>query len=536
MVYLYHPDPDVNKFIQPVAKISLGVGDLRPSAKFGWRVAPLGDLNGDGYDDVAVVAPNNAMTGSEIYILYGNPDPRTEINELQRIRKDAAPISYPWDGTYLSRYATCIQGAQLGDSAGMSLMGAGDINGDGFPDLVIGAPFYSDGPRINTGRVYVIFGHADMIGRNSRYISRDYNTGIANNGPIKLADLNWNLTQPTGNNNPDALVGGYIPNPSSMTNPSNEQFGSAVLNGIDINGAAFMVTENINGTVVTKNVQLSSLLISARNYNSGRGIVYVYGKKVNQDGSWQLEVKNSVAGEYPGDQFGYSLANLGDISADNNLGNNPNALIGQDFVVGAPGSNGSDQADPKYDVGAAYVYLSQPKNADDYGVTLAMKTYGQNAGDQFGYTVANVGNLDNNIYGNNAIAVGAPYYNVKNADGSTIARAGRVYIFPAGIRNYGTDLNPNYHAAVSSYPLFVAQGDADKQFFGAAIDCLGDINGDDVPEYLIGAPGYSSSEAGNIGRVEIYLNPDTTPPDIPDPMTYVNAGLNQPLPGNRGVK
>jgi hypothetical protein len=534
MSYLFLGDPNIDKFVEPDAKTALGVADQpRPSAKFGSKVAAAGDMNGDGYSDVAVVAPNNGPNGSEIYIMFGNPDPRTEITEFDRIRVDGAPQSYPWDSLYLSRYATCIEAAQQGDGAGYSIMGYGDINGDGYSDVIIGAPFYGANGDANIGRTYVIFGHKDMIGRNSRYGVKDYTSGIANNGPIKLDQMTWDMTTPTTNNNPDTLVGGYIPSPVAS---GNEQFGSALISNININGDYVVVSYNVNGILVTKNSPLSEVLISARGSHAGAGVVYIYSKTQDASG-WKMALKNTVSGEASGDGFGSAMANLGDISADTNLGNNLTQLVGQDFVIGAPGNNGSDPVkNPKYEVGAAYVYVCKPKNINDFSVTLAMKTYGQNAGDQFGYAVANVGNLDNNVYGNNAIGVGAPYYCIKKNDGSRIENAGRLYIFPAGLRNTGTDIAPNYVSSISSYPVFVAQGNETKQYFGAAMDYLGDMDGDFIPEYIVGAPGYSSSSAvGNMGVVELYSNPDTTPPDISDPMTYVKAGLNQPLVGNKGV-
>ena len=110
----------------------------------GSSVAGAGDINGDGRADViigATYADNNTRTGSgSSYVVFGKTGTTAvDLNAL---------------GTAGFR----IDGAAAGDGAGSSVAGAGDINGDGGDDLLIGAPRADDNSRTNSGSSYVVFG------------------------------------------------------------------------------------------------------------------------------------------------------------------------------------------------------------------------------------------------------------------------------------------------------------------------------------------------------------------------------------------
>ncbi|MCB1491150.1 MAG: FG-GAP repeat protein, partial [Rhodobiaceae bacterium] len=116
---------------------------IQGDGETGRSVSSAGDVNGDGFDDVIVGASTaNGGTGAA-YILFGKADGFADI--------DLTALS-PDDGFVLA-------GAAASDKAGYSVSTAGDVTGDGFDDVIVGAP-YADGHGSNTGEAYVVYGQA----------------------------------------------------------------------------------------------------------------------------------------------------------------------------------------------------------------------------------------------------------------------------------------------------------------------------------------------------------------------------------------
>ena len=114
-------------------------------------MAAAGDLNGDGFGDLIVGAPsgdNGGSTAGEAYVLFGKESGfGTAVGGRQVI--DLTNLS--------SLNGFIIQGDAAGDQLGWSVSAAGDVNADGFDDLIVGAPMGDDGGT-NAGEAYVIFG------------------------------------------------------------------------------------------------------------------------------------------------------------------------------------------------------------------------------------------------------------------------------------------------------------------------------------------------------------------------------------------
>lgn len=114
--------------------------------RFGASVTILGDISGDGRDDIAIGAPGSGSgtESGEVYVVYG-------IGGF---------LNRDFSATSLFGYR--VIGASPGDLFGLSVSG-GDLNGDGRPDLVVGAPA-ADDTSSNSGSVYVLYGGAVTIG------------------------------------------------------------------------------------------------------------------------------------------------------------------------------------------------------------------------------------------------------------------------------------------------------------------------------------------------------------------------------------
>ncbi|MFN3262781.1 MAG: hypothetical protein ACE37J_19715 [Pikeienuella sp.] len=120
----------------------------------GYSVSVAGDVNGDGIEDIMIGAPgfdyNGPMPGSAFVVFgaaAGPASPRPAASILS---------SFFVEGTQAFR----IGGSETNDLAGTSVSSAGDVNGDGFDDLIVGAP----GADGSTGAAHVVFGKAGGFG------------------------------------------------------------------------------------------------------------------------------------------------------------------------------------------------------------------------------------------------------------------------------------------------------------------------------------------------------------------------------------
>ncbi|MBZ0270196.1 integrin alpha, partial [bacterium] len=341
-------------------------------------VAHAGDVNGDGFDDVIAGAPENDAGGADAgraYVYYGGP-----------AADDVADL--------------VLTGEAAGDGFGTGVAGAGDVNGDGFADVVVGAPFQAAG-GVNAGRAYVYYG-----------------------GPFEdtVADL--------------TLTGEAV----------GDNFGESVAGAGDVNGDGY-----------------DDVIAGARYHNEidpDRGRAYVYFGGPAADAVADL----TVTGATTGDQLGCSVAGAGDLNVDGF----------DDIIAGA--RLASSVGDER---GYAYVYYGGANPDALYDLRLS----GENAGDFFGSSVAGVGDV--NADGFDDVLVGAPENDTAGA------AAGAAYVFHGG-------------PPMDDVADLVLTGEASFDFLGSEVSGAGDVNGDGFDDVIAGATG-SDAVGTSSGRAFVYF-------------------------------
>ncbi|MFT5042874.1 MAG: hypothetical protein ACI8TX_003867 [Hyphomicrobiaceae bacterium] len=280
------------------------IGENRRDS-IGTDVAGIGDIDGDGYDEIGIGAPfadpNGSRSGAA-YVVFGGPD----LDAVGTLDLDV-----PGEQRIL-----VVKGAAEENETGTAVSGAGDINGDGFDDLLVGAPG-ADPIGTDTGEVYIVYG----------------GPGIGDRGSLDVRSLDGL---------DGVVVRGVIPG---------DRLGTAVAGVGDTDGDGF-----------------DDILLGARDADpvgDGSGEAYlVFGAEVlGFDGAIDLfrmrpDEGLVASGLKAGDRTGIALSGLGDMDGDGLA----------DFAIGASG------ADPGglRSAGTAYVVLGQ----DLRGVVFSEGTSG----------------------------------------------------------------------------------------------------------------------------------------------------------------
>lgn len=165
-----------------------------------------GDVNGDGFDDAVVGAPEASPGGrtgaGEAYVVYGRGNLAGATLDLS----DATGIV---GGTRIEGDDAAV--GMVKDNLGTTLACA-DVNGDGFDDLLVGAPGATHSNRTGAGEAYVIYGADDLPGRTLNMntdgaVSAAGETRIL--GAVANDGLSWSLgaADVDGDGRSDVLLG-----------------------------------------------------------------------------------------------------------------------------------------------------------------------------------------------------------------------------------------------------------------------------------------------------------------------------------------
>ncbi len=413
--------------------------DEQTNASFGGIVATAGDVNGDGYSDVIVGAygfDNGQTDEGAAYVYYGSP-------------------------AGLNAAALRLEKNQAGAYFGRSVATAGDVNGDGYSDILVGAPNYDNG-QTNEGAAFLYHGSATGLGLVPIMLESDQAEAYFGGSVGTAGDVN-------GDGYSDVLVGA-----------------STYTNGQVYEGAAFLYNGSVSGLNLTPLILegnqmyaylgrsvatagdvngdgYSDILVGAPEYDNGQtdeGAAFLYhGSATGLDLVPILLESNQTTPP----NFGEAVGTAGDVNGDGF----------SDVLVGAP-----NFANGETDEGASFLY---------YGCALGLSPTplvldSNQASAYSGYSVGTAGDVNGDGYGD--VIVGAIFYD----NGQTDEGAAFLY--------YGSA------SGLNTTPLMLESDQAGANF-GEAVGTAGDLNGDGYSDVIVGAYGYDNGQA-NEGVAFLY--------------------------------
>ncbi|MFK8083524.1 MAG: hypothetical protein AB8B97_24855, partial [Granulosicoccus sp.] len=394
----------------------IDAGDLS-----GLSVSTAGDVNGDGVDDLIIGArfadPNGNRSAGESYVVFGGSGvvstPSFDLSTL--------------DGSN----GFVVNGNDVSDNSGGSVSAAGDVNGDGVDDLIIGALNADSNGNRSAGESNVVFG-SSLVG---------------NNGSLNLGSLD-------GSN-------GFVLNGIEASNFS----------GVSVSAAG-----DINGDGVGDLIIGASSADPNGNSDAGESYVVFGSNGLGSSGSLNLSSLNGSTGFVlngieAGDRSGFSVSAAGDINDDGV----------DDLIIGAR------SADPnsKSDAGESYVVFGGSGVGSAGSLELSLldgsngfALNGINEDDDSGRSVSSVGDINDD--GVDDLIIGA-----RDADPNGNSRAGESYVVfgGSGVGSSGSlELD-----GLDGSNGFVLNGVDEDDFSGISVSTVGDINGDGVSDVIIGA-------------------------------------------------
>lgn len=470
----------------PLASSNIVLTGENNGDKLGYSLKIVGDVNGDGIADMVVGAPGYNLGGlqgaGKIYLVLGrNHWAPTSDQAL------IAPI--------LSTAIASYTGESASDQLGAQISAAGDVNGDGYADILVSAQSNNAGGA-NAGRVYLILGHSSGWALNQSIASADviytgeYPSGYAGRSITNLGDFNGDglddfaigaptntgrgkvyliLGKQTGWKHDNVISEADI---SFLSEQNSTYFGRTIAGVGDVNKDGF-----------------ADLVVSeyayplAQGSNSAKGKVSLILGKATGWGT-NMPVSENIAaswiGEFGSNYLGEVVAACGDVNGDSY----------SDFIIGSP-----QFVDPlDYDTwkkGKVYLISGKPvgwnKNVD-IEQDSAASWLGENISDSAGAALSGVGDLNGD--GMSEILIGAPGY----SPAVTTPQIGKAYIFMGRSAGY-------VHSGLMSDSEASYVGGQVNDLAAQSLSGAGDMSGDGVDDLAIGAP-----QAGDNRQGAVYIN------------------------------
>ena len=411
-------------------------GPAGESEYFGDSVSSAGDVNGDGFADILIGAhggdPQLRDQAGKTYLSgWSSPFDLNNLNDLN------AP------------QGVVFQGRAAFDASGISVSSAGDVNGNGFADILIGAPSADPQGRTTAGETYLIFGRAS--GWSSPFDLNDLNDlsepqGVVFQGQSAFYGVGGSVSSAgdvDGDGFADMLIGAVIASPL----------------GRDRAGETYLIFGRATGW--PSPFDLNDL-------NAAQGVVFQGRARLDLSGS-----SVSCAGDVNGDGFA-------------------------DVLIGA--ANSARRAGETYLIfGRASSGWSSPFDLNDLNATQGVVFEGRKVDEFSGASVSSAGDVNGDGFAD--MLIGAYHADTDVVIGPVSGyRAGETYLIFGRASGWSSPFDLN---DLNAPQAIVFQGRVQGDNSGFSVSSAGDVNNDGLADILIGAP--LAAPQGRFWGGETYL-------------------------------
>jgi len=480
-----------------------------PNDESGYWVSTAGDVNGDGFDDLLIGAyrgdPNGNNSAGETYVVFGSGSGFLASLELSSL-----------DGAN----GFVMNGIDINDSSGRSVSTAGDVNGDGFDDLVVGAKEAAPNGS-SSGESYVVFGSGLSFPASLDLSSLDGTNGFVING-ISDNDLSGYSVSVAGDVNGDGfddfVIGarGAAPN-GNNSGASYVVFGSDlgfltsldlslldgtngfVINGADVgdfSGTTVSTAGDVNGDGFD-DLAIGAIVADPNNKNAAGASYVVFGSGQGFDANLELSSLDGtngfvINGVDAGDRSGGSVSSAGDMNGDGF----------DDVVIGAflAGPLGNSARGESYVVFGSSQAFSSSLELSLLNGTNGFVINGIDALDFSGRSVSTAGDVNGD--GFDDLIIGADRANPGNK-----IYAGESYVVFGSGQGFSSNLELSSLDGVNG---FVINGIDIRDHSGHSVSTAGDVNGDGFDDLILAANGADPNSNSYAGESYVLFGRDFT--------------------------